>query len=103
MLKNIFIQSIHEKKKVRVTFCSREDKGVISRICAPMDYGPSKRTKDKIDRFHMWDYESDKKQHTLSLKQEQIQNIEVLNENFEPLEFVTWQTDWIVPRDWGQY
>ena len=51
----------------------------------------------------MWDYESDAEQHTLSLKLEQISDIEMLEKTFEPSEFVTWQTDWIVPRDWGQY
>jgi len=103
LLKDIFIQAIYDKKKIRVSFYSKEDKEVIVRICAPMDYGPSRRVTDKSDRFHMWDYESDTEQHTLSLKPEQISDIEVLEETFEPSEFVTWQTDWIVPRDWGQY
>ena len=89
--------------KIKEGLYSKEDKEVIIRICAPMDYGPSRRTIDKSDRFHMWDYESDTEQHTLSLKPEQISNIEVLEETFEPSEFVTWQTNWIVPRDWGQY
>lgn len=103
MLKDIFIQAIYDKKKIRVSFYSKEDRDIVIRICAPMDYGPSRRAKDKSDRFHMWDYESDTEQHTLSLKPEQISGIEMLEETFEPSEFVTWQTDWIVPRDWGQY
>lgn len=103
MLKDIFIQAIYCKKKIKVSFYSKEDEEVIIRICAPMDYGPSRRTIDKSDRFHMWDYESDTEHNTLSLKPEQISNIEVLEETFEPSEFVTWQTNWIVPRDWGQY
>jgi len=102
MQEDVFIEAIHNKRKTRVTFYSKEDNGVVVRICAPMDYGASKRAKDKSNRFHMWDYESDKKQHTLSLKPEQIQNIEALDESFEPSEFVTWSTDWIIPRDWGK-
>jgi len=86
-----------------VSFYSKEDRDIVIRICAPMDYGPSRRAKDKSDRFHMWDYESDTEQHVLSLKPDQISDIEILEETFEPSEFVTWQTDWIVPRDWGQY
>ncbi len=100
MSKDSFVQAICSKKKIKVTFYSKEDKEIIVRICAPMDYGPSKRAKDKSDRFHMWDYESE---HTLGLKPEQIRNIEMLDETFEPSEFVAWQTDWIIPRDWGQY
>jgi len=103
MLKNSFIQAISSKHRIRVTFYSKEDGGIIIRKCAPMDYGPSRRTKDKSDRFHMWDYESDKGPHTLSLKPEQIHNIEILDETFDPSEFVDWDTDWLVPRDWGQY
>jgi len=27
----------------------------------------------------------------------------MLDEAFGPSEFLTWQTGWIIPRDWGQY
>ena len=36
-----FIQAIQTLQKVRVTFFSKEDGGFLSRVCAPMDYGPS--------------------------------------------------------------
>ncbi len=98
-----FIQAIHNKRKVRITFYSREDGCVLVRKCAPMDYGPSRRAKMKNDRFHLWDYESDTGVHTLSLNPEQVQSLEVLDEMFEPAEFVTWRPNWIVRRDWGQY
>jgi len=103
MLKDIFIRAIFCKKKIKVSFYSKEDRDTIVKLCAPMDYGASRRAKDKSDRFHMWDYESDIEQHILSLKPEQISGIEMLEGTFEPSEFVTWQTQWIVPRDWGQY
>lgn len=57
----------------------------------------------KNDRFHLWDYKSDTGQHTLSLNPGQIRSIEVLPDTFDPAEFVTWKTNWIVPRDWGIY
>lgn len=103
MFRDEFIRAIHSKRKVRVTFFSKEDGRVLVRKCAPMDYGPSRRARIKNDRFHFWDYESDTRVHTLSLNPEQIQALEILDEVFEPAEFVTWQPDWIVPRDWGQY
>jgi len=102
-MKEEFIAAIHSKSKIRVTFFSKEDGHALSRVCAPMDFGPSRRAADKSDRFHMWDYESDTKNHTLSLLPHQIQSIEVLPEHFDPAEFITWQTNWFVPRDWGQY
>lgn len=106
MLKDQFIQAIHDKQKVRITFYSKDDEGLLIRKCAPMDYGPSRRAKQKNDRFHLWDYESDTKNHTLSLNPEQISKLQVLDEIFDPAEFITWDTKqsrWFVARNWGPY
>jgi hypothetical protein len=101
-----FIEAIHQLKKVRVTFYSKEDGRNLTRLCAPMDVGPSRRAHDKSDRLHMWDYESDKKNHTLSLLPEQIVQILPTDETFSPEESVTWDTrrsPWFVRRDWGRH
>ena len=98
-----FVGAIHSKNKVILTFHSKEDGHSLTRTCAPMDYGPSTRAHNKSDRFHFWDYDSDTAKHTLSLLPEQVISIEVLPETFDPAEFVTWQTNWIVKRDWGTY
>jgi len=106
LTKDNFIRAIHEKRKIRVTFFSKEDAGTLTRVCAPMDFGPSRRAKVKNNRFHMWDYESDAAMHTLTLNPDQIQCIEVLDECFEPSEFVTWDTrmsPWFTSRDWDGY
>lgn len=68
-----------------------------------MDYGPSRRAKDKSDRFHLWDYESDKNNHVLSLLPSQIIEIRALDESFEPSEFITWNCNCFFSRDWGKY
>ncbi|MEZ9397123.1 hypothetical protein AB4393_10825 [Vibrio splendidus] len=96
-----FIQSIREKKKIRLTFFSKEDAREITRLCAPMDFGPSRRTKIKDDRFHLWDYESDQRNHVLSLLPSQVVKMEFLENTFCPTEFVTWKPNWFVARDWG--
>ncbi|MEZ8741081.1 hypothetical protein AB6E21_13685 [Photobacterium swingsii] len=103
MPKQGFIDSIHNKNKIIVTFFSKEDGRNLIRLCAPMDYGPSRRAHDKSDRFHFWDYESDKKNHVLSLPQEQIIKMEFLDDEFCPSEFVTWNPNWFVHRNWGAY
>jgi hypothetical protein len=67
-----------------------------------MGFGPSRRAHDKNYRFHLWDYESDTKNHTLSLLPEQVVSMDVLSEDFEPSEFITWSTktsNWFVPRE----
>ena len=105
MYKEIFINAIREKRKIFVTFFSKEDRRVIRRTCAPMDYGPSRIEKRDVDRYHMWDYDSDSRKHPLMLLPEQIKDMEVLNEHFEPSEFVQdhWKLNWKIKRDWGKY
>lgn len=101
-----FIQAIHDKNKVQLTFFSKDDGHSLTRLCAPMDFGPSRRATDKSDRYHLWDYESDTRNHVLSLLPNQVISIDVLSEPFEPGEFITWDTSkstWFVTRDWGQY
>jgi len=105
-MKDEFIAAIWAKQTVRLHFYSKEDGGVLARKCAPMDYGPSRRATEKNNRYHLWDYESDTRVHTLSLNPDQIQSIEVLNEEFDPSSFVTWdlvKSPWFVSRDWGNY
>ncbi len=105
-MKNTFLKAIDEKKKVKVTFFSKDDGRNIIRLCAPMDFGPSRRAHNKEDRFHLWDYESDTRNHVLSLLPEQVVSIETTNENFDPSEFITWdvsKSPWFYPRNWGQY
>ncbi|WED26433.1 hypothetical protein L3V77_15760 [Vibrio sp. DW001] len=101
MQKTQFIDSIHSKSKISMTFFSKEDGRQLHRLCAPMDFGPSRRAHNKDDRYHLWDYESDNKNHVLSLLPDQIVAMEFLDQNFDPIEFVTWQTNWFVSRDWG--
>lgn len=105
-LEQVFKQAIDKKLKLKLSFYSKEDNSQLIRVCAPMDFGPSRRAHNKDDRFHFWDYESDSKVHTLSLLPEQVIDIEVLNEGFDPKEFITWDVNkspWFYKRDWGQY
>ncbi len=101
-----FIQAIKNKSKVLLEFRSKEDGTILERVCAPMDYGPSRHAKNNSDRYHLWDYDSDKTCHTLSLLPNQVINIQVLDEKFDPAEFITWSVEdspWFINRDWGIY
>lgn len=100
-MKEQFINSIKSKKKIRLTFHSKQDGYSLTRLCAPMDFAPSSRAKNKDNRFHLWDYESDTKNHTLSLLPSQIIQMEFTELSFEPSEFVKWLTNWSIQRDWG--
>jgi hypothetical protein len=103
---DIFVKAIHSQRKLQLVFFSKEDGRDLIRTCAPMDYGPSRRARDKSDRYHFWDYDSDTQRHTLSLLPKQVISIEMLPDTFNPAEFITWNTAtsrWFVPRDWGMF
>ena len=105
-LERIFKDAINSKSKIKLVFDSKEDGTYLTRECAPMDFGPSRRAKNKDDRFHFWDYESDVAKHVLSLLPHQVINITILEEKFEPAEFISWDittSPWFYKRDWGQY
>jgi hypothetical protein len=99
-----FINAIQTKNKVKLVFFSKKDNSDQERTCAPMDYGPSRRSgSDGQNKYHFWDYDSDSKQHTLSLGSEQIKSITVLREKFDPktdFEFDISNVEWFVPRNW---
>ena len=100
---DVFIEAIHSKKKLRIRFYSEEDGSYIERICAPMDYAAGTRIKDGIPRYWVWDFESDKANHTLPLRAERIEWMRDVGDVFDPATFVVWRPNWVIARDWGQY
>jgi hypothetical protein len=100
---NNFILSIHQRNHLEVCFNSKE-KGVITRICVPFDFGPSGRYKDGLNRYHFYDLNSPDGKHNLSILSEQLVSLKILDENFDPKTYVTWSIiKWHVKRDWGMY
>lgn len=88
---------------VLVTVITKGSKELV-RKCAPLDIAPSRRATIKYYKFHLWDFDSIPKPHTLSLHPQQIINMEILEEEFNPADFISWDTTtspWSVARDWG--
>ncbi len=100
--KKIFIECINKKQKIEVTF-KPKDKNVVTRICIPFDYGPSARFKDGVDRFHFYDLNSPEGRHNLSILPMQVIELKLLQENFDPADYITWTPKWLFARDWGCY
>lgn len=101
---NVFIAGLEGLRRVTLNFFSREDGANLVRSCAPMDFGPSRRFRDKSDRYHLWDYDSDEGSHQLALPPFQIVSIEATDHAFHPSEFVDWpRIEWFHARDWGAY
>ena len=96
-----FIEAIREKKKVCLRFYSTADSGVIDLVCAPMDYGPGGATPDGVNRYWLWDYSSNTGSPALGLLPEQVLDLRVLGEVFDPAQFEVTPPQWSIPRDWG--
>ena len=84
-----FIAAIQEHKKVWVRFYSTADSGVLDRVCAPMDYGPGSGVEDGLNRYWLWDYASDTGACALGLMPQQIVDLQMLGETFDPAEFTS--------------
>jgi len=100
---DIFLEAIHLKRLLKIKFNSKE-KGIIERTCVPFDFGPSRRSKDGFDKFHLYDLDSPDGKHTLSILPEQLLEIELLNIEFNPADYITWSPiNWFTKRDWGKF
>jgi hypothetical protein len=95
-----FIEAIQAKHKVCVRFYSTADNGVVDRVCAPLDYGTGK-AQDGLNRYWVWDYAGNAESHLLGLVPQQITDLRVLGEAFDPGQLDTGIPHWSVPRDWG--
>lgn len=96
-----FLEALSEKKKVSVRFYSKADSGVLDRVCAPMDYGPGGEGQDGLNRYWLWDYTSNTGTHALGLLPQQIVDLQVLGDVFDPAEFGARPSPWFISRDWG--
>ncbi|WP_299013045.1 hypothetical protein [uncultured Photobacterium sp.] len=103
MYQDNFVNAIQHRKKVRLTYISKDNGVVTTKICAPIDFGPKRLAQNQSDRYHLWDFEGEQRHHILSLLPESIVKMEVLPEIFLPEDFVVWPTNWFVKRDWGEY
>lgn len=96
-----FIEAIKQRNKVCLRFYSIADSGVTDLVCAPLDYGPAAAAPDGVNRYSMWDYTSNNGSHTLSLLPEQVLDLRVLGEMFDPAQIDVRPPHWFIDRDWG--
>jgi hypothetical protein len=84
-----FITAIQEHKKVWLRFYSTADSGVLDRVCAPIGYGPGDGIQDGLNRYWLWDYASSTGSHTLGLLPQQIVELRMLGDLFDPAQFAS--------------
>ena len=77
--KKCFIEAIHNKQLVTVTF------------------------KDGEDRYYFYDLNNPKGKQDLYILPKHVVRVVQEIQNFEPGNYVIWDPNWIVKRDWGRY
>jgi hypothetical protein len=86
-----FLAAIQDKKKVCVRFYSQPDSGVLDRVCAPLDYGPGDNP-DGLNRYWLWDSANESGSPKIGLVDQQIVDVAVLGESFDPAQCVVTPT-----------
>ena len=84
---DIFIEAIRDKKKVILTFVSKEHCGAEDGLCGPILYSPS-CVGDDSDCYYLWNFESVTGKNFLGLPPSQIVRMELTEEPFDPVEFI---------------
>jgi hypothetical protein len=79
-----FLQAVQDRKKVWIKFYSKPDSGVLEGIYAPLAYGPGGGYADGMNRYWIWDYGSATPRHTLGLLSQEIVELTLFGETFDP-------------------
>ncbi len=102
MIKKNFRIAVNEKLIVRVTYVTNDSR-ILTRKCVPFDFGPSRKFKDKSDRYHFQDLDSPNGKHPLSLEPKKVIKVELTGVNFDPANYIKWKPNWFMKRNWGKY
>lgn len=85
---NIFVRAIRDRKKVKLTFPSKEQGSSAERLFGPVFYSSS-TAGDVPDCYYVWDFDCSTDNHFLGLVSSQIVSIEATEEPFDLVEFFT--------------
>lgn len=96
-MRETFMQGIQDKRLISMIIKRADSEQLISRTVAPLDYGPRANNLSGPDYYHCWDTQ---KKHIISVQPIQVQSMSLLHRGFDPAAIVTWETAWIVPREW---
>lgn len=97
-----FIQAIKDKKTVKITI-ETKDEGPVVRSCIPFDFGANKKYKDGLDRYYFYALDSPDGRKDLPVLEARLIHLEILKDGFEPEDYISWDPNWILKRDWGRY
>ena len=101
----VFVDALFAKKRLSVQFRDRTGQ-VVTRVCAPLDYGPLRGATDQADRYQLWDLEAKRKPFNITLYEDEVIDFTALDEGFDPAAIITWSfkpNAWKLPRDWAEF
>lgn len=101
----VFVDALVAKKRLAVHFRDKEGR-MVTRTCAPLDYGPLRGATEQDDRYQLWDLEGRRKPLNITIRDVDVESFTVLDETFDPADIITWAFKpkaWRLPRDWGQF
>lgn len=107
-----FLKWILEKRKIYITYFSQKENKNITRLCAPFDFWPKRKSKTTncfdyidnwVDKYHFWDFDWSSGGHFSSKNIEEVIKIELLDDLFEPqklIDFSKINCPWHIDRNW---
>lgn len=101
-----FLDAIAQKRRLSVRFFDKKEGKERTRVCAPLDFGPLRGATDTRDRYQLWDLEGKRKPLNIPLLEEDMLDVKVLDDTFDPAAIVTWSFkpgSWKIERDWGEF
>lgn len=102
----VFVDALNAKKRLTVKFRDSKTGREVTRVCAPLDYGPLRGATDQSDRYQLWNLEGRVKPLNITLFEADLLELTPLEETFEPAEIITWTfkpNSWKLTRDWGEW
>ena len=97
----IFAQGVKDGKKIELTFFTEEDLVKVVKICAPIDYNPGRRATDESSLYYFLSFEDDNSCYALSLSPNQIINMKLTEDSFDPEYIIDYDTRWFLERRRG--
>ena len=102
----LFLDALTTKHRLSVRFFHKKEGREVTRVCAPLDYGPLRGAREPTDVYQLWDLEGKRKPFNLALADSEILEMKRLEETFDPASIITWAfkpNAWHIPRDWAEF
>ena len=102
----VFLDALAGKHKMSVRFFHRKEKKEMTRVCAPLDFGPLRGAHEPHDHYQLWDLEGKRKPLNFAVLPDDILEMTPLEDTFDPAAIITWTfkpNAWHVQRDWAEF